>query len=158
MHERVCERVNRDVVIPLAVWGMVFTPQRERDPPLLLPLLAFAQQQQSAAAVGDDPNRRVCKSITTLPRSLNTPTTHTHIHIHIEFRMNSDKPKVYGLVIPKKPGQASRARPAPPPKRAPGSAFSLDDEDDDEGEEGQQHQDPMASKQSFNAMLQVRGR
>ena len=64
--------------------------------------------------------------------------------------MNSDKPKVYGLVIPKKPGQATRARPQPPPKRGPGAAFSLDDDDSDGAE------DPLASKQSFNAMLAVR--
>ena len=64
----------------------------------------------------------------------------------------NDKPKVYGLVIPKKPGQATRARPQPPPRRAPNSAFSLDDDDSD----GDAGNDPLASKQSFNAMLAVR--
>ena len=67
--------------------------------------------------------------------------------------MHTDKPKVYGLVIPKKPGQQTRARPAPAPKRAPNAAFSL--EDDDEDEDNELGEDPLASKQSFNAMLQV---
>ena len=58
--------------------------------------------------------------------------------------------KNYGLVVPKKPGQQTRARPAPP-KRLPGAGFSLDDDDD-----GDDVQDDMASKQNFNAMLQVR--
>lgn len=58
--------------------------------------------------------------------------------------------KKYGLVVPKKPGAATRARPMAAPKRPPGAAFSLDDDDDDEAE-----RDDLSSKESFNAMLKV---
>jgi len=65
-------------------------------------------------------------------------------------------PKKYGLVVPQKkavPGMRGRPRPASAaPRRPAGSAFSLDDDDsDDNGQE----EDGLASKASFNKMLQV---
>lgn len=66
-------------------------------------------------------------------------------------------PKKYGLTIPKKkplPGMRGRPPPASAAARRypPGSAFSLDNDDSDE--EG--GDDDLASKASYNKMLQVR--
>lgn len=67
-------------------------------------------------------------------------------------------PKKYGLTVPqKKPLPGMRGRPLPAsaaaPRRPPGSAFSLDNDDSD-GEGG--GDDDLASKASYNKMLQVR--
>lgn len=68
-------------------------------------------------------------------------------------------PKKYGLTVPqKKPLPGMRGRPPPASAAAarrgpPGSAFSLDNDDSDGEGDGD---DDLASKASYNKMLQVR--
>lgn len=93
---------------------------------------------------------------------LKSPISHLSHHPlaftqHTAMYGQDQGPKKYGLTIPKKkPLPGMRGRPAPAStaarRRPPGSAFSLDNDDSDE--EG--GDDDLASKASYNKMLQVR--
>ena len=88
-----------------------------------------------------------------------SPPSHTLHSITTAMYGQDQGPKKYGLTVPqKKPLPGMRGRPPPASAAArrlpPGSAFSLDNDDSDgEGGDGD---DDLASKASYNKMLQVR--